>query len=74
MIVHTLLYWCTAHWIVQCQWKGSSFYYLQKGKLAYYGPLNNERFPSIDSVIAHYSRTAADKILVKLTYPLIPDK
>ena len=43
----------------------------------YYGPLNNERFPSIESVIAHYSRTGfktADKILVKLTYPLIPDK
>ena len=43
----------------------------------YCGPLTNERFPSIDSVIAHYSRTGfitEENIPVKLTIQLIPDK
>ena len=43
----------------------------------YYGSLTNERFTSIESVIAHYSRTGLpteENILVELTNQLIPDK
>ena len=47
----------------------------KKGK--YYGPLTNERLPSIESVIAYYSRTGfltEASIQVELTNQLIPDK
>ena len=43
----------------------------------YYGFLTDERFPSIESAIAYYSRTGfqtGENIPVKLTNQLIPDK
>ena len=43
----------------------------------YYGLLTDERFLSIESVIAHYSRigfVTEENIPVKLTNQLIPDK
>ena len=43
----------------------------------YYGPLTDERYPSVESMIAVYSRTefvTEDNITVKLTNQLIPDK
>ena len=43
----------------------------------YYGPRTDEQFPSIESVVAYYSRAGfqtGEKIPVELTNQLIPDK
>ena len=43
----------------------------------YYGPLTDERYPSVESMIADYSRTGfktKENISVNLTNQLIPDK
>ena len=43
----------------------------------YYGFLTDERFPSIESMVAHYSRTGfstTDNISVRLISQHIPDK
>ena len=75
IIVHIHCYWCSLDYTYSVNGRVLHFPIYKKGN--YYGPLDNERFPSIESAIAHYSKTGfltEENILVKLKNQLIPDK